>query len=474
MNHYRLFIDGQWIDTPAKKDVINKYTLQPFATVAQADESLVAQAVKAARKTFNSIKLSPYQRYEILTKASQLIVANKDMLGVTICRETGKPIKEARNEVDRAFYTMQASAEEAKRINGRMVPIESNVGSENRLAFTLRIPVGIVCAITPFNFPLNLVVHKIAPAIAAGNTVVLKPTQETPVSSALLVDILIQAGLPAGFINLVFGSGGTVGEWLLKNTDINFYSLTGSPPVGEHIKNSIGLRKATMELGSNAAVIVHHDAKDIKKIGEACMQKSLSNNGQACISVQRVYAHEKIFDELLQAMKAYAEKMVLGDPMDEKVTLGPMINPKEVDRIDQWVQEALNQGARLITGGKKRGANFFEPTILTNVSPEMKVVRQEVFAPLVVVNSYQDPNEAIASTNNTVYGLQSSIFTSDLNLAMRAAREIETGGVIINDTSLYRADSMPYGGVKQSGNGKEGPKYAIEDMTEEKLVVFNL
>lgn len=474
MKHYKLFIDGQWVDSSKKTEVINKYTGKPFATVAQATLEDVDKAVQASQRAFKEVKLSPYRRYEILLKTSELLLENKNELANILCQEVGKPIGDSRVEVIRAAQTFEIAAEEAKRIHGQMVPVEASPGSENRLAFTIREPVGVVCAITPFNVPLNLVAHKIAPAIAAGNTVVLKPTQGTPVVAAKIVEILLEAGLPKGHINLLFGSGSTIGEALLQNQDINFYSFTGSPKVGERIKQVIGLRKCTLELGSNSAVIVHKDFPDIKKAATLCAQRSFANAGQVCISVQRIYVHSDIYEQFLNEMKGFTETLVVGDPMDEKTNIGPMISEKEVERIDQWVKEALKQGAKLVTGGEKVGTRLYKPTILSDVNKEMKVVCMETFAPLAVVVPYKEIEEAIENTNSSQFGLQAGIFTSNINIAMKAAKEIETGGVIINDTSMYRADAMPYGGVKKSGTGKEGPKYVIEEMTQEKIVVFNL
>ncbi|MFZ7103160.1 MAG: aldehyde dehydrogenase family protein [Peptococcaceae bacterium] len=474
MQHYQLFMNGAWLDTAEKKEVINKYTGEPFATIAQAGAPEVEAAVKSARKSFNETKLSPYRRYEILLKTSKLLLAKEQELAEILCQEAGKPIRDSRVEVQRAAQTFEIAAEEAKRIHGEMVPVEASPGSESRLAFTIRVPVGVVCAITPFNVPLNLIAHKVAPAIAAGNTVVLKPTQETPVIAVKLVEIMLEAGLPAGHINLLLGSGSTIGEMLLQNNDINFYSFTGSPAVGERIKKVIGLRKCTLELGSNSAVIVHKDAPDIKKAAIGCAQKSFANAGQVCISVQRIYVHQDIYADFLREMADFTKTLTVGDPKDEKTDIGPMIGEKEVTRIAEWVKESQKQGAKVIIGGETIGTRFYQPTIISDVNKDMKVVCMETFAPIAVIVPYTDIDDAIRQTNDSEYGLQAGIFTSDLNLAMKAAREIETGGVIINDTSMYRADAMPYGGVKKSGTGKEGPKYVIEEMTEEKIVVFNL
>ncbi|MDR1728060.1 MAG: aldehyde dehydrogenase family protein [Acidobacteriota bacterium] len=473
MKHYKLHIEGNWVDTDTKFEVLDKYSGEPFATIAQASHDQVQAAVRSARKSFATTRLTPYQRYEILRNAADIVRKRRDELAETLVKEVGKPVKEALGEVNGVASNLENIAEEAKRITGEMVPVDSNPGSENRMSFTLRSPVGVVCAITPFNYPLSLSTSKVAPALAAGNTVVLKPTQQTPVSGCQLVEVLLEAGLPAGHIQLLLGPGSKVGEWLLRNPDINFYSLTGSAEVGEHITRSIGLRRCAMELGSNAAVIVHKDA-DVKKAAAACATRGFYNSGQVCISVQRVLVHEDVYSEFMTEAKAVAESLVLGDPSDPKTTMGPMIGESEVERIAEWVVEAVDEGAVVVTGGEAKGTRFYLPTILGNLMPNMKVWSQEVFGPLLMVNSYRDFDEAIRAVNDSIYGLQAGVYTRDLSLAIRAAREIECGGVIINDTAYYKVGNMPYGGVKQSGFGREGGKYAIKEMTEEKTVVLNL
>lgn len=473
MKNYGLYIRGEWVDTEERFNVPDRYTGQPFATISQASKEHVDLAVRSARHSFNKVKLTPYQRYEVLSKLGRLVRENGEALAETLVREVGKPVKEARIEVAGVAGNYENLAEEAKRITGEMVPVDANPGSENRLAFTIRVPVGIVCAIAPFNYPLSLMTSKVGPAIAAGNTVILKPTQQTPVSACQLVELILQAGLPPEHAQLVLGSGPTVGEWLLQNPDINFYSLTGSAEVGEHITRSIGLRRCAMELGSNAAVIVHKDA-DVKKAAVACAQRGFYNAGQVCISVQRVYVHRDVHELFVEEASRFAESLVLGNPMDEKTTMGPMISEEEVLRVAEWVEEAVQQGARVVTGGKPQGERFYLPTILTNVKPNMKVCCQEVFGPLLMIDSYEDFDDAIKATNNSIYGLQAGVYTKDMSLAMKAAREIECGGVIINDTAYYKVSNMPYGGMKRSGFGKEGGKYAVREMTEEKLVVFNI
>jgi acyl-CoA reductase-like NAD-dependent aldehyde dehydrogenase len=356
-----------------------------------------------------------------------------------------------------------------------MVPVDAMPGTESKMCFTLRVPVGVVCAITPFNVPLSLTVHKICPAIAAGNTVVLKPTQSTPGFAVKLVEILLKAGLPAGHISLVLGGGATVGEALLHNQDIAFYSFTGSLAVGEHIKNTIGLRRCSLELGSNAAVIVHKDAANVPAAATACAGKGFANAGQVCMKPQRLYVHQDILRQFTDTAVAFAKKLVVGDPADPKTNIQPMVDEKEVERVDAWIKEAVAGGAEVLTGGEKEGTRFYKPTILTNVKKGMKVVDGEIFGPVVVIIPYTDFDDAIKQANDTIYGLQAGVYTSDINLAMKAAKKIAAGGIIINDTSFTRADNMPYGGIKKSSaGGKEGPKYVIMEMTDVKTIFLSL
>ncbi len=473
MDHYKLYIGGKWVDTEEKFDVIEKYTGIPFASIAQASKENVDDAVKSARNSFNKTNLTPTQRYEILMNLSGIIKHNKDMLAETLCKEVGKPYKEALAEICGVIQNYINFAEEAKKITGEMVPVDGDSGSENRIGFTMRVPVGIVCAITPFNFPLSLTTSKVGPAIAAGNTVIVKPTQQTPVSVCKLVKFVLEAGLPEEHIQLVMGSGATTGEWLLQNKDINFYSFTGSSQVGEHITNTIGIRRSTMELGSNAAVIVHRDA-DVIKAAEDCAIKGFANSGQVCQSVQRVIVHEDVADTFVKKAKEVAESLVLGNPLDEKTTVGPLISINEVNRVDGWVKEAVEKGAKLITGGKTYKERFYLPTILADVTRDMKVFYKEVFGPVIAITTYKDFDEAIDLVNDSEYGLQAGVYTKDINLAMKAAKKIVCGGIMINDTTYYKARNMPYGGLKKSGFGKEGAKYAINEMTDEKVIILNI
>ncbi|MEK6678829.1 MAG: aldehyde dehydrogenase family protein, partial [Nitrospirota bacterium] len=345
-------------------------------------------------------------------------------------------------------------------------------GSENRISFTIREPIGIVCAISPFNFPMNLVCHKIGPAIAAGNSVVLKPASSTPLSAINLAKALIQAGLPKGLLNIVFGPGNTVGEWLLSDQRIGLYTFTGSPKIGKRIKEASGLRRVILELGSNSAAIVHNDA-DIKKAASACARAGFAYAGQICISLQRLLIHKDIMDKFLSEFIPLVENLKVGNPIDEATDVGPLINEEAAIKAEEWINEAVKNGAKLLTGGKRKGS-VVSPAVLTDVERTMRIVCFEAFAPVVSVFPYNTIEEAIDIVNDSEYGLQAGIFTKDINIAFKAIKGIKVGGMMINDTSLYRADMMPYGGVKNSGIGREGPRYAIEEMTDLKTVVINL
>jgi len=470
MDHYPLWINGEPWDTDNHLTVTDKSTGSPWATVSQAGSKEVHAAISAASEVAQK-PLTATQRYEILLRAAGLIRSRLDELAMTMAYEAGKPLRDAWAEAERAADTFTWSAEEAKRIHGEMVPLEATPGSENRLAFTMRVPVGVVCAITPFNFPLNLVAHKVAPALAAGNAVILKPASYTPIVSAKLCAILTEAGLPPGWLNFIVGPGDSVGKALLNDTRIGFYTFTGSMPVGEALKRTIGLRRCTLELGSNSAVIVHEDA-NISNAATQCALKGFSYSGQVCLSVQRILVHRAIAEEFTAKLVSVTEGLRMGDPKSSTTDIGPMISENEAKRADSWIQEAVAQGATLLTGGQRNGA-YLAPTVLTNVQQHMRVVCQETFAPIVVVQTYETLEEVLKIANDTEFGLQAGIFTGSLAIAIEAARGLHVGGVMINDTSFYRAGQMPYGGVKHSGMGREGPRYAIEEMTELRLVVLN-
>ncbi|MFD0677370.1 MULTISPECIES: aldehyde dehydrogenase family protein [unclassified Paenibacillus] len=466
-------VNGQWIIGSETFDVLNKYTGDVIVKVTKSSPEDVSHAIGNALETFKTTKLTPYQRYEILMKAAELFKQRKKELALTIVREGGKVLKDASMEIERGIQTFIASAEEAKRLQGHEVPVQGQPGSDNKIAFTLRVPVGVLCAITPFNFPFNLVAHKVAPALAAGNTVILKPAGVTPQIAAQMAAILLEAGLPPGFLNIVNGPGREIGQYLLEDARIAMYTFTGSTEVGKQIKASSGIRKVTLELGSNSPNIVHKDAPDLARAAQLCVSKGFTNAGQACISVQRIYVHQDVYAAFVEKSIETASKLRVGDPELDETDIGPMISEKEAERAELWIQEAVQQGATIAYGGHRKGAILY-PTIMTNTLASMKVMCQEVFAPVVCITPYSDISEALNAANDSNYGLQAGIFTSDLQIAFKAAKELEFGGVIINDVSTFRADIMPYGGVKDSGYGKEGPKYAIQEMTNEKLVVFDI
>ncbi|WP_035532712.1 aldehyde dehydrogenase family protein [Halobacillus kuroshimensis] len=469
---YQLFINGEWIKTGETQEVLNKYTQETYAHVAKASEKEVDQAVAAASDAYRNNQLSPYERYQVLKRVSELLQENKEDLAATITHEAGKPLKQARSEIDRATQTFELSAEEAKRIHGEGVPVEAAPGSENRMAFTIKVPVGVVGAISPFNFPINLVAHKIAPAIAAGNAVVLKPASKTPISALKLAGLFEEAGLPKGLLNVVVGSGSTVGNQMMQDSRINLYTFTGSAEVGLKLKQNTGLNKLVLELGNNSPVIVDKEA-DVEAAAENIAAKSFAFAGQVCISVQRIYVHDDVKDAFQDKFIQAIESLKVGDPNDPETDVGPMISEDEAERAGQWIEEAKEAGAEVVYGGEREGA-LLKPTILTNVTGDMKVVCEEIFAPVVTIQTFSDIKACIEDVNTSSYGLQGGIFTQNVDTAFYAARNVEVGGFMINDSSQYRVDLMPYGGVKDSGSGKEGPKYAMEDMTEERLVVMNL
>ena len=473
-----MLINGEWKvpskESPSEKliEVRAPYDGRIIGRIPEAGKGDVESAIAAADSAFRKTRISPYERYEILLKTSSLLNERTEDIARTLSQEAGKPIKDARAEVNRAVQTFLISAEESKRIHGEGIPVEASRGSENRLAFTIRVPVGPICAITPFNFPLNLVAHKVAPAIAAGNTVVLKPAELTPITAIKLGRIMMEAGLPPGYLNIIFGPGKPVGEWLLADHRFALYTFTGSASVGKRLREAAGLRRSILELGSNSAVIVHKDS-DIDKAVTLCVRSAFAYAGQVCISLQRILLHREIAEEFINKFIPAVESLRLGDPLNEDTDVGPMITEDSAVKAHEWISEAVSRGAILLTGGERNG-NMLKPAVLKNVSREMKVVCYEVFAPIVSIQEYTEIEDAINIVNDSDFGLQAGIFTSDINLAFKAAKELQVGGVMINDTSMYRVDAMPYGGVKQSGIGREGPRYAIEEMTDLKIIVFNM
>ncbi len=470
---YKLFIGGKWSDGGEPMQVLNKYTREPFAILPKARREDVDEAIAAALKVAPIMADMPaHQRSEILRRTATLLREHKEDLAKTIAIEAGKALKYARIEVDRAISTFTIAAEEAKRIHGETIPLDAVPAGEGYFGFWLRRPVGVVAAISPFNFPLNLVAHKVAPALAAGNTVVLKPSSTTPITAVKLCQFLEQAGLPGGAINLVVGPGSTVGDWLVGDSRVAKITFTGSPAVGQHIMQIAGIKKVTLELGNNSPVIVAPDA-DLEMVAKRCAVGAFYNSGQVCISVQRIYSQQAIFDPFTEQFVRASEAMVVGDPLDERVDVGPMIDPSEVDRIEGWVNEATNDGAQILTGGRRAGCIYY-PTVLSQVKPEMKVVSEEAFVPVASVIPYDDFEEALRQADATQFGLQVGVFTRDIQRVFQAVRHLNFGGVIINDTPAFRADHMPYGGTRQSGLGREGVRFAIEEMTNIQMVAIRL
>lgn len=470
---YKLLIDGQWVDGGTPMEVKNKYNEQVIGTLPTARKEDVDAAIDAAERAEDVMADMPaYRRAEILAKTAALLRERYDDFARTIAAEAGKALKYARAEVDRAISTFTIASEEAKRLHGETVPLDAVPSGEGYFGFWTRRPVGVIAAISPFNFPLNLVAHKVAPALAAGNTLVLKPASTTPLAAVKLCQVLMDAGLPAGAINLVIGSGGTVGEWLVTDPRVDKITFTGSPDVGRHILSVAGIKKVTLELGNTSPVVVAPDA-DLDFVARRAAVGAYYNSGQVCISVQRIYSAKQVYEPFSEKFVHATESMVVGDPLDERVDVGPMIDPKEVERIESWVQEAQASGAQVLTGGKREGTVYY-PTVLTGVSDDMKVVAEEVFAPVASVIASDDFESALKQANDSKFGLQVGVFTKDVNRVFQAVKRLNFGGVIINDTPNFRADHMPYGGNRQSGLGREGVRYAMEDMTNIQMVAIRL
>jgi acyl-CoA reductase-like NAD-dependent aldehyde dehydrogenase len=468
---HKLLVAGKWVSDEETMKVIDKYTGETIGVVPVASKKTVESAIAAAQEAFPSYsRLPAHRRFRILEKTSQLLAAHQEEIATTICREAGKAWKYSVGEVTRAVETFQFSAEEAKRVHGETIPMDASVAGEGRVGFYLRCPVGVVSAITPFNFPLNLVAHKVGPALAAGCTLILKPASTTPLTAIRLGEILEEAGLPPGVFNVVVGPGGTVGEWLTTDPRVAKISFTGSPPVGEAIIRKAGLKKVTMELGNNSGTIIEPDA-NLDAAIPRCAVSAFANSGQVCISLQRLYVHKTIIEEFTKRFVETTAKLKVGNPLDKDCEVGPMIDEGEAKRAESWIREAVAEGAKVLIGGKREGRMLY-PTVLVNARPEMKVMCQEAFAPLVSIYEYDSFEDAVAMVEDSPYGLQAGVYTNDLRKAMHAVDRINVGGVMINDTSIFRVDHMPYGGNKLSGLGREGVRFAVEEMTNIKMVVL--
>lgn len=466
-----LWINGEWVETEKYDELQAPFDGEVIAKVARATPEQVTQAINCAHTAYKKFKtVTAYERSKILYKVSEIMESRKEELVKILALEAGKPMRAARGELDRTIATYLFAAEEAKRSTGETVPLDAAPGVTDRIGWTKRVSLGAVSAITPFNFPFNLVAHKLGPAFAVGNAVVLKPASQTPISSIVMAEIFKEAGLPDGMLQIVTGSGSELSDPLVTNPLVKKVTFTGSSAVGLKIKEKVGLRKITLELGSNAGLIIEPSAP-IEKIVDRCVEGAFGFAGQVCISLQRIYVHSSIAEQFTKAFVEATEKLVVGSPLDENTDVSAMINPKEVDRIKEWVDSAIAEGAKVATGAvfTKR---TLKPTVMVDVKPDMKIVCQETFAPIVSIVSYETLQEAVSLVNDSDLGLNAGIFTMNIEDAMFAAEELEAGAVIINDIPTFRTDNMPYGGVKMSGYGKEGIKYAVEEMSDMKFITI--
>lgn len=465
-------MNGQWQMTDEFMEVQAPYSKEVIAQFAMATEQDVQYAIESAQAAASEMAaLTAFQRAEILEQLSRLFLENREEAASIISLESAKPLKYAYAEIDRTIETYKFAAEEAKRLSGEMIPMDASKNGEGRFAYTIREPIGVIAAITPFNFPQNLVAHKVGPALAAGNTIVLKPATQTALSAHFLAKLLAQTNLPAGAFNLVTGQGKLVGDVFLAHPNVKMITFTGSPAVGISLRNRAGLKKVTLELGSNAGVIVDEGVQ-LDQIMDRIVMGAFSNQGQVCISLQRIYVMESMLQAFLEKLSAKVVQLIIGDPLDQTTDIAMMISETEQQRALQWIKEAVTEGAKIITGGHIEN-NVLLPTVLSNVSSHSRVSCEEIFAPVVIVNSVSTIEEAIEAVNDSHYGLQAGIFTPSIETAFKASKALQVGGVLINDVPTYRVDHMPYGGVKESGTGREGIKYAIEEMTEMKLVIWN-
>lgn len=467
----RLFINGAWVDTRDYSMLRSPYSGEVIAEIPVAGEEDIEQAIQAAYEAGTVMARMPaHQRAAILDRLSGLIEARAGEAARLLALEVAKPIRTAMLEVERTIETYRFAAEEAKRIHGETLPLDASKSGEGRLAYTLREPLGVIGAITPFNFPMNLVAHKVGPAIAAGNAIVLKPASQSPLSGLFIAELLQEAGLPAGALNVVTGSGRLIGERIVTDDRVRMITFTGSPAVGIGIRNQAGLKRVTLELGSNSALIVDKGVR-IDDIIERSVTGAFANQGQVCISLQRVYVHEEVHDEFVDQFIQRTRQLKIGDPLDPATNVSAVISPEDVRRLLDWIEEARQAGATIATGGCADG-NVLHPTVILEAGSNLKVCCQEVFGPIVVINQVKSVDEAIQQVNESRFGLQAGIYTEHVHTALHAADQLHVGGVMINDIPSFRVDHMPYGGVKESGIGREGIKYAIEEMTEMKLVVW--
>ena len=468
---FRFLVNGEWQTSKETMEVLSSFNGDVVGTVHRPSVGDVENAIQSSVKAFEKMRRMPsYQRSEILKKAAAMIDERKEELARVLCREAGKAIKHARGEVTRTVSTLTIAAEEANRVVGEAVPLDITPAAGDRLGIVRRFPIGPIAGISPFNFPLNLVCHKVAPALASGNTIVVKPASATPLSALLLGEILLEAGALPGSFNVIPCSA-KLADPLVTDPRFKMVTFTGSAEVGWGLKSKAGKKRVCLELGGNAAVVVESDA-DMDFAVQRCLLGGYAYAGQVCIAVQRIFIQERVYDDFVEVFVKGVKALNVGDPMLEETDVGPMIDEASAVQTEAWVNEAVAQGAEILTGGQRDGT-IYDPTVLINVPRDAKVSCQEVFAPVVVIGKYKKFEEAIDKVNDSVFGLQAGVFTKDIEKAFKAYNEIDVGGVIVNDIPTYRVDHMPYGGVKDSGFGREGVKYAMEEMTELKIMVVD-
>jgi acyl-CoA reductase-like NAD-dependent aldehyde dehydrogenase len=469
---HKLLVAGEWVETGEWSEVKSPYDGTTVGRVAQGDAEHVDRAAKAARDAFEKGDLPQHARAAVLTRAAEIVGERVDDLALTIAAEAGKPLKTAKVEASRCVDTLTFSAVEARKLTGGTVPMDASSAGEGKVGVMMRVPYGVVGAISPFNFPLNLVAHKLGPAIAAGNAVVLKPAGQTPICAIKLAEILVEAGLPDGWLSVVPGPGSEVGDAIVKHELTRAVTFTGSSSVGWRIRSEVPHKKVNLELGSNAPLIVHTDG-DWEIAADKTQLHAFSHAGQSCISIQRVLVHEDVADAYIERLVAKVESLKVGDPLDPETDVGPLITGDDRDRVKQWIDSAVAGGAELLTGGELVDeGRCLAPTLLGSPPHDGEVWREEIFGPVATIDRYSDFAEALRLANDSKYGLQAGVFTRDVGRAIEAGRELEFGGILINEVPTFRADQMPYGGVKDSGNTREGPAFAVQELTEERFVAI--
>jgi acyl-CoA reductase-like NAD-dependent aldehyde dehydrogenase len=469
---HKLYVAGEWMETGEWSEVKAPYDETLIGRVPKGDAALVGKAVEAADAAFRAGEFPAYERAAFLDRAAELVREREDDLTMTIAAEAGKPVKTARVEAQRCVGTLKFSAVAARTLTGHTVPMEAGAAGEGKLGMVIRVPYGVVGAISPFNFPLNLVAHKLGPAIAAGNAIVLKPAGQTPISSIKLAEVFYDAGLPENWLQIVCGPGSEVGNAIVEDDRIGAITFTGSAPVGWAIRSKAPHKKVNLELGSNAPLIVNEDG-DWETAADKAQLHAYSHAGQSCISVQRILLHESIADQFTERFVKNVESLVTGDPMDEDTDVGPVISRDDRDRVKEWIDEAAAKGAEILTGGELVDEDrCIAPTVIRNDPRECHTWTDEIFGPVATIHTFKTFDEALEMANDSRYGLQAGVFTRDVGNAKKAGETLEFGGVLINEVPTFRTDQMPYGGIKDSGNTREGPHYAVRELTEERLVTF--